>query len=115
MTSYCKPGFMRAVYGVILFYIWIAAVCFVLSISDTIEWMCKGCKTAVGPNDEAMGFVGRTFDPFKFNDHSECSICLCEFEAEELVTVLPCDVRHYFHSECIRDWSKRSTTCPLCK
>ena len=32
----------------------------------------------------------------------ECTICLDEFEPDSMVTPLPCDVRHYFHTACIQ-------------
>ena len=32
-----------------------------------------------------------------------------------MVTPLPCDKRHYFHSKCIEQWSQNHNDCPLCK
>jgi len=32
-----------------------------------------------------------------------------------MLTPLPCDPRHYFHSECIEHWMKEKTECPLCR
>ena len=37
------------------------------------------------------------------------------FQQGQKVTALPCDQRHYFHSECILSWSERHRNCPLCK
>jgi E3 ubiquitin-protein ligase DOA10 len=31
------------------------------------------------------------------------------------VVTLPCDKRHYFHDECIKNWLERNNACPLCK
>ena len=42
----------------------------------------------------------------------ECSICLEEYSLEEKICYLPCF--HYFHSECIKNWTKKSNRCPLC-
>uniref|UniRef100_A0A7S2LQY3 RING-type domain-containing protein n=2 Tax=Leptocylindrus danicus TaxID=163516 RepID=A0A7S2LQY3_9STRA len=43
-----------------------------------------------------------------------CSVCLDEFEENEVVRQLPC--RHLFHGECITPWlTQRSGNCPLCK
>ena len=30
------------------------------------------------------------------------------------MTPLPCNVRHYFHSHCIEEWSSKQRFCPLC-
>jgi hypothetical protein len=38
-----------------------------------------------------------------------------EIKLDVKVLVLPCDVMHAFHVDCIKLWLKRSTGCPLCK
>lgn len=55
------------------------------------------------------------YDPFLFNSYRECIICMETFVDGEKVTCLPCDDRHYFHSDCILSWSERYRNCPLCK
>ena len=42
-----------------------------------------------------------------------CSICLDEYQTDERIGVLSCG--HSFHSSCIKEWLKRSKTCPLCR
>ncbi|KAL0478160.1 E3 ubiquitin-protein ligase [Acrasis kona] len=42
-----------------------------------------------------------------------CTICLSEYEEEEVLRTLPCF--HIFHRECIDDWLKQSRVCPVCK
>ena len=52
---------------------------------------------------------------FHFLD--ECSICLCPFQHKDEIVVLPCDPRHYFHTDCITAWLDRESTnneCPIC-
>lgn len=45
-----------------------------------------------------------------------CSICHTQYEVGEIVTVLPCvgAFGHWYHTECIEEWFKRSETltCP---
>eukprot|EP00919_Chromeraceae_sp_WS-2016_P076528 GHVR01180797.1.p1 GENE.GHVR01180797.1~~GHVR01180797.1.p1 ORF type:complete len:315 (+),score=59.07 GHVR01180797.1:30-947(+) len=51
-----------------------------------------------------------------FEDKEEitCCICLCDFEYEDWVRVLPCS--HSFHTRCIDEWLNIHNTCPLrCK
>ena len=62
-----------------------------------------------------LGKLSRVFDMSKFNEHEECVICLLPFESTDMVTPLPCDKRHYFHSKCIEEWSRNHNDCPLCK
>ena len=51
----------------------------------------------------------------KVDEVSECSICLNTFEDEDLITPLSCDIRHYFHHACIKEWMVKKNECPLCK
>jgi hypothetical protein len=56
------------------------------------------------------------FDPNKFKFENECKICLMEYEADDEITQLKCDERHYFHSDCIIRWiSEGKNNCPLCR
>ena len=48
--------------------------------------------------------LSRVFDRQLFEKHKECTICLNEFKENDLVSPLPCDTRHYFHSSCIERW-----------
>lgn len=44
-----------------------------------------------------------------------CSICIVELQSEDLIIIMPCDGRHYFHKECIYSWLLRSQECPICR
>ena len=52
-------------------------------------------------------------------DTAECAICLGGFldveQQPKMATPLPCDLRHVFHTDCIREWFQRENKCPLCK
>ena len=102
-----------AIYSVQL-YLWALTILSLIYLGDMLEWACRGCKWQTNETEQ-LGVVARAFDPFKFREHTECSICLTEFDESSMVTVLPCDVRHYFHAKCIQDWSRIHTNCPLCK
>lgn len=62
-----------------------------------------------------LGKMSRLFDFSEFSEHKECVICLMPFTNDCMVTTLPCDERHYFHSKCIEEWSRNHHDCPLCK
>jgi E3 ubiquitin-protein ligase DOA10 len=59
--------------------------------------------------------IKRKFDTNTFKNEDQCAICLGEYTEESEVTPLPCDYRHYFHTQCIESWFERNNTCPLCK
>ena len=44
-------------------------------------------------------------------NNTDCTICLNSIENN--FTVTPCN--HYFHSDCLKKWSKRANTCPCCR
>jgi hypothetical protein len=46
-------------------------------------------------------------------DKKDCIICMSTFEPGEKVSSLPC--LHIYHSQCIKDWFKTNSTCPVCK
>jgi hypothetical protein len=46
----------------------------------------------------------------------ECAICMDEFRMDDNLPLLQmpgCD--HVFHSQCLRKWIDRNSTCPLCR
>ncbi|KAG6427814.1 hypothetical protein SASPL_112061 [Salvia splendens] len=47
-------------------------------------------------------------DPF------DCAVCLCEFEAEDKLRLLP-KCSHAFHMDCIDTWLLSHSTCPICR
>ncbi|KZV29587.1 hypothetical protein F511_00865 [Dorcoceras hygrometricum] len=47
-------------------------------------------------------------DPF------DCAVCLCEFEGEDKLRLLP-RCSHAFHMDCIDTWLLSHSTCPLCR
>ncbi|KAI3446679.1 hypothetical protein Pfo_003344 [Paulownia fortunei] len=47
-------------------------------------------------------------DPF------DCAVCLCEFEPEDKLRLLP-KCSHAFHMDCIDTWLLSHSTCPLCR
>ncbi|XP_077223024.1 RING-H2 finger protein ATL13-like [Tasmannia lanceolata] len=44
----------------------------------------------------------------------DCAICLCEFEADDKLRLLP-KCSHAFHLECIDTWLLSHSTCPICR
>ncbi|XP_078148586.1 E3 ubiquitin-protein ligase ATL9-like [Carex rostrata] len=44
----------------------------------------------------------------------ECAICLCDFEDDENIRLLP-KCSHMFHPDCIDEWLLSHRTCPVCR
>jgi hypothetical protein len=55
-----------------------------------------------------------TSQDLKMEDPYACSICLENFQEQQLVRVTPC--RHEFHSHCLEQWlTSYKDRCPLCQ
>lgn len=48
----------------------------------------------------------------KNEDNKMCVICQCDYEEGEQIKTLTC--QHQFHDECIMQWLKNHSTCPIC-
>lgn len=58
--------------------------------------------------------IKKKYDKSTFTFEKQCGICMGEYSEDEEVTPLPCDPRHYFHTECIEHWFLQKNTCPYC-
>ncbi|KAL3819944.1 hypothetical protein ACJIZ3_005849 [Penstemon smallii] len=47
-------------------------------------------------------------------DDNICSICLCEYMPKETLRSIP-ECHHCFHSECIDQWLRLNSSCPVCR
>ena len=45
--------------------------------------------------------IKKKFNPEDFKVHTECAICVCDFEDDGEVTPLPCNPQHFFHTTCL--------------
>lgn len=56
---------------------------------------------------------------YKFNadthqgDQTSCVVCMCDFEARQMLRVLPCS--HEFHAKCVDKWLRVCRRCLLCR
>lgn len=67
-----------------------------------------------------QSFIDNTLPVFHYKaiiglkDPFDCAVCLCEFEADDKLRLLP-KCSHAFHMECIDTWLLSHSTCPLCR
>ena len=48
------------------------------------------------------------------DEEKKCSICLVDFEDDDMLLKLPC--YHYFHRQCVEEWLKEyDYKCPVCR
>jgi len=66
--------------------------------------------------EETLAEIERfTWPPVSINSVSQqtCMICLNDFSIGDDCRCLPC--RHVFHGNCVDEWLRRCTDCPICK
>lgn len=56
----------------------------------------------------------RKYDKENTNE-DECLICRVEYKKTDKIIDLPCNVKHYFHADCIKTWLKINGVCPICR
>ncbi|MBW0517234.1 hypothetical protein O181_056949 [Austropuccinia psidii MF-1] len=69
--------------------------------------------------DQTLASIGRTLLHPPLSTHSNfpinCEMCLEEYNADDVVVVLPCHPTHHFHKACLKRWFMRRFNCPLCR
>merc|ERR1711934_1157636 len=73
-----------------------------------------GPFTRPGMSSEQINAVERSVVTTSDLDGKDlaCAICLADFELGEESRRLQC--RHLFHRECLDEWLRNCSTCPLC-
>ncbi|KAL3523996.1 hypothetical protein ACH5RR_016830 [Cinchona calisaya] len=110
----------------------VCLILFVTLIYFYCRWACQGVPRAPlrlfghappppppqGLDQSAIGnlpiILHRRPSPTNSNAEAECAICLGIFQEGEKVKVLP-DCRHFYHSECVDEWLRTQSSCPLCR
>lgn len=73
--------------------------------------------SAIRKNEEQEIEVNTTFlykdCPEKEKYEKNCCICVEPFNPDEMIAKLDCN--HIFHENCIMEWGKYKTTCPICR
>lgn len=66
------------------------------------------------PRAEIEQLLSYRFNPETHqSDQTSCVVCMCDFEARQVLRVLPCG--HEFHARCVDKWLKNNRTCPICR
>lgn len=47
-------------------------------------------------------------------DDTTCPICLSEYKPNETLKTIP-ECQHCFHANCIDEWLRLNSTCPICR
>jgi hypothetical protein len=66
--------------------------------------------------NEYINFSSQRYDTLNseiVKEQTECSICLTNFEKENMVSSTSCN--HIFHHDCIKEWTHYKTSCPVCR
>ena len=104
---------------VTLFYCVVLMIIIVILMCAVFLYLIAEC-CAAGRHLEMLSssMIGKhvriPFNKKLFDQESECIICMEKFKKNQNITPLPCDTRHYFHSDCISAWLESSKKCPFC-
>lgn len=99
------------------------------TLPRTVCESCEGCMDYDTDTEEGYAY-NDTPPPLNYptnknsiikcvanEDHveRECMICLSGLKVGEPLGQLRCHHQHTFHIECISEWHRKSSTCPLCR
>lgn len=59
----------------------------------------------------SLGLFGTKLEEER--EELNCPICLEDYLEEDILRKMPCD--HFYHQECIDQWLKNNSLCPVCK
>ncbi|CAD8126642.1 unnamed protein product [Paramecium sonneborni] len=58
----------------------------------------------------------KPYNPLNFDqENSQCAICLIEYQKGDVIFILPCNSKHFFHQRCIKNWIQYQSICPFCR
>ncbi|CAD8125205.1 unnamed protein product [Paramecium sonneborni] len=58
----------------------------------------------------------KPYNPSTFDQsNSQCAICLIEYQKGDVLYILPCNSKHFFHQWCILNWKQYQSICPFCR
>ena len=99
--------------GIIIAFFMIGAliVATLMIIGKRICCSWCGGKVVVGSSLAKIPYMEHYFTSCT----DSCAICLSEFQYGETVSPLYCNIKHVFHTECVRMWLVSNPVCPLCK
>ena len=99
--------------------IFIVAMAFAIPclVYHTRQMMIHQSHSRNEMNEEIISRLKKAFyDPERFQAFQSCTICMIDFDQKDMVTQLSCDVRHYFHTDCLIKWIKQGKAeCPFCR
>lgn len=97
----------------------IVAIAFILAVvvfSFAVRPVMANRHSSQGATKEQLSKLPViTYNPENCSAHS-CSICLCDFEQDEVLRQLPCSsTMHIFHAACVDEWLMQKLSCPICR
>jgi len=58
--------------------------------------------------------VGTNYRTKSFEE-AVCPICVEQFLPNQDIVILPCNIKHIYHPNCVKAWLEKNDSCPLCK
>jgi hypothetical protein len=93
----------------------IASICACLPVAIIFVMFISGGSQMPATEDMLNSLSCEEYDSQRHVGDAICTICAVEYSPREMVTVMQCDPRHFFHTECIKAWLKINANCPICR
>ena len=85
-------------------------------IESVLEESFQMAQESIEKTDRIIKISSQQFSTLSDNikkDTKSCTICISDFEKEDMISITNCN--HIFHTDCIKEWGKYKTECPICR
>jgi hypothetical protein len=93
----------------------LVSVCACLPVAIVFVMMISGNGQSPASERLINSLESETYDKQIHVGDPACTICATDYEEEDMVTVMQCDQRHFYHTECIKRWLRINANCPICR
>jgi hypothetical protein len=93
----------------------LVSLCACLPVAIIFVMMIAGGPQMPASETLLNSICSESYNSCKHTGDLSCTICTVEYAEGDQIIVMQCDSRHFFHTECIKQWLRINSNCPICR